>query len=229
MEEYESESQQIEQIKAWFSENGTSLVAGVALVLLAYAGYFQWGRWQDSKSLHAADRYNQVLETLAHNDRAGAIKLADSLRADAGASPYADQADLAVARASVEASDFSAAESRLTGVVDHTRDEALRVLARYRLARVQRAEGHPDAALKTLDAAPALGFAAAFAEVRGDIALDRGDRAEALKQYLAAAAVVGDGLVNHDVLDLKITSLGGSSPKADAAAPDTAPVTGDKP
>lgn len=218
MEEYVSESQQIEQIKGWASANGPWLLAGVAIALIGFSGYTQWGRWQESKGIRANERYSQVLDALARNDRAGATKLADALRADYGRTPYPDQADLAVARAEVEANELPAAEARLGTVVGHTGDPALRLLARYRLARVQRAAGHADAALKTLDAEPARGFAAAFAELRGDIALDRGDRDAALKAYQAAEAGTHEELVNRELLDLKIAALGGTV-AADPAEP----------
>ena len=227
MEEYVSESQQIEQIKGWATTNGPWLLAGVAAVVVAFAGFNQWKRWQESKAVRASENYTQLLNALSRDDRAGATKLADALRADYGRTPYADQADLALARALVEANLLPDAEARLTLVVGHSHDDALRLLARYRLARVQRAEGHPDVALKTLAAEPASGFAAAYAEVRGDIAADRGDSALALKEYQAAEAGAGDDLVNHDVLDLKIIALGGT-PAADKAA-TAVPVAGVSP
>ena len=227
MEEYVSESQQIEQLKGWASSNGPWLLAGVAAVVVGFAGYNQWQRWQQSKSLRASETYTQVLSSLARDDRAGAAKLADSLRAGYAATPYADQADLALARAYVEGNQLPDADARLTLVVEHTKDDALRLLARYRLARVQRAEGHADAALKTLSAEPAQGFEAAFAEVRGDIAADKGDRAGALKAYQEAEAGAADDLVNREVLELKITALGGT-PAADKV-PAAAPAAGVSP
>lgn len=210
MEEYVSESQQIEQLKSWATLNGPWLLAGIAIVALGYGGYGQWQRWQESKGVRASESYTQVLNALSRDDRADATKLADALRADYGRTPYPDQADLALARAFVEANQLADAESRLRHVVEHSRDNALRLLARYRLARVQRAQGHPDEALKTLAAEPALGFEAAYAELRGDIAADRGDREAALKAYQAAEAGSNDDLVSHEVLDLKITALGGT-------------------
>jgi predicted negative regulator of RcsB-dependent stress response len=83
---------------------------------------------------------------------------------------------------------------------------------------VQRAEGKADDALRTLDAAPAAGFEAAFEEVRGDIAADRGDRTAALRHYTAAAAGIADGLVNREALELKVTALGGTLPEPAPAA-----------
>lgn len=222
LEEYVSEAQQIEQLKGWTKENGPWMLAGVAIVALGFAGYQQWQRWQDSKSLRANESYTQVLNALAKGDRAGAAKLADALRADYERTPYADQADLALARAYVENNELGDADKHLALVVAHSRDAGLRLLARYRLARVQRAEGHPDDAIKTLSGEAPFGFAAAFAELRGDIAADRGDSAQALKAYQEAETAGTDGVVNREQLELKIAALGGTP--ADEPKPADAPV-----
>ena len=220
LEDYVSETEQLQQLKSWATSNGPWMLAGIAVVVLGFGGYRQWQAWQESKATRASERYTQVLESLSKEDRAGAQKLADSLRADYAGSPYADQADLALARSLVESNRLPEAETRLVLVADHSKDEALRILARYRLARIQRAEGHVDAAEKTLAAGPGGGFEAAFAELKGDMAADRGDKAAALAAYKVAQAGEADGLVNRDVLELKIAALGGE-PAADAA---TAPV-----
>lgn len=218
MEDYASEKEQIEQVRKWFRDNGPSALAGIALAAAGIFGWSQWQHWQSSKLANANIRYAQVVDALGKNDRAAAGKLADALRSDFARTAYADQADLAVARSLVEAEDLKGADARLETVVRETRDEALRVLARYRLARVQRAEGKADEALRTLDAAPAGGFEAAFEEVRGDIAADRGDRAAALRHYATAAAGIADGLVNREALELKVTALGGTLPEPAPAA-----------
>jgi len=218
LEDYASESEQIEQIRKWMKENGPSMLAGVLLAAAGIFGWGQWQHWQSSKLSNANIRYAQVIDALGKNDRAGAAKLADALRSDFARTAYADQADLAVARSLVEAEDLKGADARLATVVRETRDDALKLLARYRLARVQRAEGKADEAIKTLDAGPAAGFEAAFAELRGDIAADKGDSAQALKHYLAAAAGIADGLVNREALELKVTALGGTLPEPAPAA-----------
>ena len=59
-------------------------------------------------------------------------------------------------------------------------------MARLRLARVQVAQNHPDAALSTLGTADQGAFEGRFAEVRGDAYFAKGDKAAALREYRAA-------------------------------------------
>ncbi len=46
MAEHLSEEEQLEALKRWLSENGTSTVVGV---VLAISGYLGWGFWQDKQ------------------------------------------------------------------------------------------------------------------------------------------------------------------------------------
>ena len=55
-------------------------------------------------------------------------------------------------------------------------------------------------------------FAPRIADTRGDVLLAKGDRAGALKEYLAARASEDNGRIDFDLLDLKIRDLGGTPP-----------------
>ena len=46
MAELRSEEEQLEVVKRWWKENGTSLIAGA---VLAAAGVFGWNAWQTTK------------------------------------------------------------------------------------------------------------------------------------------------------------------------------------
>ena len=90
------------------------------------------------------------------------------------------------------------------------------MIARLRLARVLSAQGKHDEALTTLKVEEAGDFAPRFADARGDVLLAKGDRDGALREYQAARASASDktkeGLVDIDLLDLKIRDLGGTPP-----------------
>ena len=72
--------------------------------------------------------------------------------------------------------------------MDNAKDDELKMVARLRLARVQSAQGKYDDALATLKVESAGEFAPRIADTRGDVLLAKGDRAGALKEYLAARA-----------------------------------------
>jgi predicted negative regulator of RcsB-dependent stress response len=201
-----SEKEQWERLLRNLREQAPWMLAGVAVVAALFGGWHLWQAHTEQRALEAASRYQQVLDAFTHNDLAGGVKLADSLVKDFGRSAYSDQANLAAARVQAENKQLDLAAARLTQVLQNTRDAALALVARLRLARVQLAQGKPDDAIKTLDAVDAGAFKARYAELRGDALLAKGDRKGALEQYRAARAS-GSDTVDGELLDLKINEL----------------------
>lgn len=209
MDEYLNEKEQWERLLRTLREQAPWMLAGVAVVAAIFGGWHLWESHVEQRALAAATRYQQVLDAFAAADVAGGVKIADQLAKDYPDSAYADQANLAVARVEAESTQLDQAAARLAQVMRHTPDQALALVVRLRLARVQIAQGKPDDAIKTLDAVDAGAFKARFAEVRGDALLAKGDRNGALEQYRAARAGGAD-TVDGELLDLKINELASS-------------------
>lgn len=228
MEEYLSESERWEELKQFLRVNGPSIVTGVAIVAVGIGGWRWWQAHSERQSLEAATKYEQLMKAYEAGDRARSTALIGELQRDYSSSPYSDQAALMSARVHVDSNELDAAASSLQGVMDHSRDKQLQLVARLRLARVQLSQKKYDEAMKTLDAAQPGAFAPRFEEVRGDILLAKGDKVGALKAYQTARQSGENGSVDTDVLDLKITDLMTApaekpAPAADAAA-DNAPA-----
>lgn len=223
MDDYYSEQEQWERVKAWLRENGLWLIAGILIGIGALVGWRWWEARVERIAQEASGRYEQVLEALGRGDRTRSQTLVDELRRDYASSPYVDQADLVIARSDVEAGELPKAIERLTRVMNGSKDAELQHVARLRLARVQIAQGNPDTALATLAAVKEPGaFALRYQAVRGDALYAKGERAAALAEYQAARAGDTDGVLDAALLDLKIADL-----VADGVAP--APETADKP
>ena len=218
MEEYLSERERWEELKTWLRSNGPSIVAGVALAAVGVAGWRWWQAHSEEKAVAAATRYEQLMQAYEAGDRAKSVAIIDELRRNYSSSPYADQAALMSARVHVDANELDAAAKSLQDVMDHSRDKQLQVVARLRLARVQLAQKKYDEALAALSGAQPGAFAPRFEEVRGDVLLARGDKTAALKAYQTAKAAVGSGVVDGDLLDLKINDLMTASTQTPAAA-----------
>lgn len=212
MEDYLSEDEQAEKLKRWFRDNWLWLAGTIALAVAAGFGLRWWESRQQATGVNAAAKFGELLRTLEANDRPAGLKLAGEIAAEYGKTPYADQAELVIARVHVEAGEYAMAEERLRKVIDGSEDPELALVARTRLARLQIAQDKPDEAIATLAAIDAASVDARVNEIRGDALLAKGDRAGALAAYEAAqkASVVSgpaSGLVDQDLLELKIADL----------------------
>jgi predicted negative regulator of RcsB-dependent stress response len=132
-------------------------------------------------------------------------------------SPYADQAQLVLARLSVDSGKPADAIAPLTQVETRSKDAELRHIARLRLARVLTALGRPDDAIKTLAEDTWGAFASQAHEVRGDAFYAKHDIQGAVKEYQAALGAGDAGSVDSSLLQLKIADLSAPS----SAAPPT--------
>jgi predicted negative regulator of RcsB-dependent stress response len=205
-----SDIEREEQLRRWWSENWLWIVGGIAIGLAVLAGYQYWQqtRFQAAEQDEAA--YLAMLDTLGRNQRDEASKQADELRSVHPKSPYADQADLALARAAVDAHEFDAAARRLRAVADGSRDPQLRNVARARLARVLREQGKHDEALALLDVAKAGAFTALYHDIRGDAFAAQGDAEAAAKEYeaaLAGSVADAESGINRAYIELKRDAL----------------------
>jgi predicted negative regulator of RcsB-dependent stress response len=212
VDEYLSEKEQWDRVLQWLREQGPWVLVSIAVVMTGYYGWSYWQNHVEQRYVTTALRYEAVLEAFRARDAKGepvvdsGLKLTDQLIKDFPSSGYADQANLLAAGALVEKRSFDQAATRLTQVMNSTKDSELALIARLRLARVQLAQNKPDEALKTLNAVEPGAFAARYAQVRGDALFAKGDREGALKQYRTARNDAGDTL-DTGLLDLKIAEL----------------------
>ncbi len=84
------------------------------------------------------------------NNPAKARQIADGLIKTYPSSPYADQAQLMLARLAIDGATGSGCRRPADEVIEHSKDAELKHIARLRLARVQIDQGKPDEALQTL-------------------------------------------------------------------------------
>jgi len=212
-----TDNEREEQLRRWWSDNWAWIIGGVALGLAMLGGWQYWQRHQLQVAEQDEASYLAVVGALARNDRDAAVKQATDLHERRPGSPYADQSDLALARAAVERREFDEAARLLKGVAERSRDTELRLVARTRLARVLVEQGKHDEALALLDVSQAGAFAALVHEIRGDALAAKGDPAQARREYGAAieASTPGSG-VDSAYVELKRDALGPAEPAVEA-------------
>jgi predicted negative regulator of RcsB-dependent stress response len=207
-----SEAEQYERAKAWTRMNGPWIVAGIAIGALLLGGWRWYQDRRDGQAEAASARYEEMVSALNRGDRARGLTIADDINREYAWTPYATLATLLAARVHVDANELDKAAAGLKSVMESAPDKEMRMIARLRLARVQSAQAKYDDALATLKVDEPGEFAPRLADVRGDVLLAKGDRAAALREYLAARTGETKGRVDTELLDLKIRDLGGTPP-----------------
>ena len=135
------------------------------------------------------------------------LELVDQLVKDYPAARTSTRRDLAAARVAVETAARPGRRLVSQQVIDTHQDPELALVARLRLARVQLAQGQPDAALKTLDARRSGRLRGALSPKCA--AMPTSPRAIAPARSRPIATARGDGASTLDtgLLDLKINDL----------------------
>jgi predicted negative regulator of RcsB-dependent stress response len=205
-EEYLTDDEQLEAVKRAFTEYAPWILGGIVLGVGGWFGYQQYGSHQNSVALQAAGQFNQMTAALQMNDGKKSLELAQALIKEFPSSPYADQAQLTVARIDVESGKSADAIAPLTQVMNNSKDSELKQVARLRLARVLIDQGKPDDAIKTLAEGTPGSFAGRYHEVHGDALNAKKDIAGATAEYTQALSS-SDGGADAALLQLKLADL----------------------
>lgn len=224
-----TEEEQIEALKRWWAENGTSAIVGV---VLAVSGYLGWGTWQDKQQADAetaSANYETLMEAmvfepgqqLSEEKTATANHLADELKAQHANSLYASQAALFKAKLAVDSGDLKLAATELSWILERNVEPALTLLSRARLARVQLDLQEYTQALNTVADANSGSFRAMFAEIRGDVLLAQQKVDEARAAYqLALDNLITEQMNRRPLLEIKINDLQTTSTQVTLPAAD---------
>jgi len=184
---YDTEEEQLEQLKKWWETNNTSLIAGVVTAIVLVSGWNLWQSHQQEQRKQASQLYQQLLASGEKNDWGQSEKLADQLSAGYGSLIYADFAGLAKAKVKVLQGDLDAAKAILQQEIQQSDSPEVRHVARLRLIQLMLATARYEEGLKLIalvDPAKSEGFSAAYSELEGDlyVALDRLDEARTAYQ-----------------------------------------------
>ena len=179
------EQEQLDNLKAWWKQYGnliTGIVVVLSVVVVAWRG---WGWYQQSQSAQASAIYAVLQQAVDARDMQRVKGATGELLEKFGGTTYATMGALLAGKAAADSGDLKMARAQLTWAVEKASDE-MKDLARLRLAAVLMEEKVFDEALKQVETAITLAFAARFSDVRGDLLLTQGKRAEAKSAYKAA-------------------------------------------
>lgn len=205
MTDYKTDDEKVEELKAWWKENGTSVIAGVALAIAALFGWEYWKDYKASTAAEASALYSKVTEAA---EKAPAQAMADvkTLQDDYSSTPYSAIASLKAAQQFAEKGDYDQAVTALRWVVNNGKQDEYKYLASIRLARVLLAANKQEEALKLTDQTYPAAYQSLLEELKGDIYTAQNKSAEARAAY--DKAILGNSGGSTEFIKMKRDNLG---------------------
>lgn len=216
-----SEEEQLEKLKHFWQDYGTAILIGLAVALASFAGWKWWEREQVKQTAMAAQSYEKMLQAgmaLRRDDKNATENASFQREAKELTEKYADtaygaNAGLMLAARAAAVDNLKEAEKQLRWVLAQKPEEAVRLIAVTRLARVLVGQGQAQAALDLLAKEDDPAFVGSVEEVKGDALLALNKPDEAKKAYLKAAETLAKAKQPRPLLEMKLADLGVAMPK----------------
>jgi predicted negative regulator of RcsB-dependent stress response len=207
LEGYTTETEQLQALKKWWDENAKWIIGGLLIAALVVGGWKFWGYWQGKRAAEAGGLYAAVVQAEQQGNNAAVDAAAQKVLRAYPKTAYGALAGLALAKSQFAQQHLSDAIDTLQGVIKHSPDAGLAIIARIRIARIQLQRGNPKEALEVLKGYEKSAFAATVQSLRGDafLQLDQTEAARNAFREGLKATKADSGL--HQLLSLRLASL----------------------
>lgn len=202
------EQEKVDELKAWWKKNGQTTMLAVAVFVASVAGVQGWQIYQKNQQYQAAIAYETVLNVLQSKDTKGIRDAAGQLIEKYPGTAYATRAALLAAGVNLESGDAKSAKAQLEWVMDHSKEDAARDIARLRLAGILLDEKSYDEAMKKLGASHESAFDGLFSDAKGDVLTAQGKVVEARAAYKAALEKFEEKSNYRQIVQMKLDGLG---------------------
>ena len=207
MEVYNSEDEQLDAIKKWWKENGRSIIAGIAVGLVAILGWKLWTNHTLTQAQEASHLYQQLLDAAKEKRTDSITTIAGELQEKYPSTIYGAYANLFKAKVLVTSKDLDGAQTALNNILASSTDPNIKHIARIRLGRIMLASGKIEQSLQLLETVdiPVTGkFSGLYQELKGDLYLKLNREDDARSAY-QQALMSGGG--NPTVLQVKLDQV----------------------
>lgn len=225
MDELLSEKEQLEQMRAWWSEYGRYVIAGVVIAVGLLVGFNQYQGSKHEAQVEASELYESLAIHVTDGDLDDAEKVADDLATNYANTTYAAQSKLAMARLYMDKNRDQDAADVLGELLALRGNDELKQIGRLRLARILLYQDKAQEVVDLLDATEANAFAALNNELLGDAHVALGNIDAAAEAYTKALADPSPApTINRGLLQMKLADLPDAE---DVAAAETEAVNYD--
>lgn len=203
------EQEKVDALKAWWKQNGKTVIVAIAVGVAIAGGIQGWRHYQKTQTANAAALYQGLQDAAMGRDVKKVRDAAGQLMEKYSGTPYASRAALISASANAQGGDAKSAKAQLQWVVDHSKESQLQDVARLRLSGMLLGEKQYDEAIKQLDAKHDAAFDGLYADLRGDVLLAQGKNDDARKAYQAALEKLDQKGDYRNLVQMKLDALGG--------------------
>ncbi|MDD4964783.1 MAG: tetratricopeptide repeat protein [Gallionella sp.] len=202
------EQEQLETLKSWWKDNGTSITIVVSVFLIGTLGWWGLKTYQSKQAHDAATLFQQFNEQIGSNDPKRVNDAAAALTDKFGTTLYATKAALAAAQVNEQSKNLAQAKTQLTWVIEHAKEARLKDVARLRLAAILLDAKQYADALKQLEGEHPAAFDALYADLKGDVLAAQGKTAEAQAAYKLAFDKTDAKSNYRNLIEIKLDGLG---------------------
>ncbi len=205
MAHYETEQEQLEAIKKWWKDNGSSIFIGILVGVGLLFGWRWYNSHTDQQAQLASNLYENMQNSVSTEDLENAENITAKLLTDHSDSPYAILAALNMARQDITKKDLASAHVRLQWILDQDiKLEELKHIARLHKAKLFLSEQKVAEVKKLITNIDVGKFKASYAELTGDIAIIENETDKARIAY--TEALEADS--TRQLVQMKLDNLG---------------------
>jgi len=207
-----SEKEQLEAIKKWWKDNGSSIITGLLLGVSILLGGKAWFSYQETQALSASNVYAQMMVAANNNEAEMVRKQASELITNYTGSAYAPLASLLLAKLAVQENELAAAQAQLQWALDHAASTEVKHTARMRLLRVMIEQQQYESAAQLLSAVTDPGaYRYLYSELEGDLAMAQNKPEQAAGAYKQALDQMPAQAANQAFLTAKYENVSGAA------------------
>lgn len=136
MSRYETDDEQLNQLKEWWKKNGTQTLSAILVVTAVFSGWKYWTNTQYVSAANASAVFEQ-LQVMYDQDKFGEVsREALKLMQEEPQSPYSASAALLHAKYSFNKADYEDAQTQLNWVLANSQNAEFKATALLHLSEI---------------------------------------------------------------------------------------------
>jgi len=200
MTDLKTDEEKAEELKQWWRDNGTSVLAGVALAVAGTFGWQQWQAYKVTQTTTASGLLAQIKNGTGDKD-----SITEKLINEYSSTPYAAFAALEKAKDAENSGDSKASIEALR-IATNSKQSGVAIIAKLRLIRSLITNHELDEASSLLSEKLPSAYTSLHEELKGDLYLAKKEVDKARQSYDRAILSAGRDAVEY--LKMKRNNLG---------------------